>query len=87
MTARRDPRCAHHPHGSVTKLLLLIAAAVAIYVVLMGVARKRRRAAEPPPSEPMVPCAYCGLNLPRSEALGAAGCFFCSEEHRRLGSK
>jgi uncharacterized protein len=34
----------------------------------------------------MVACSHCGLNLPRSEALEQSGQFFCSEEHRRIGS-
>ncbi|HEY7673889.1 MAG TPA: PP0621 family protein [Burkholderiales bacterium] len=69
-----------------SKLLLLIAAAVAIYVVLSGIARKRARHDQSAQVESMVPCARCGLNLPRSEAFEASGRFFCSEEHRRLGS-
>ena len=70
-----------------SKLLFLVIAIIAVYFVLSGFARKRRkRSAQPPPGETMVPCAHCGVNLPRSEALEAAGRFFCSEEHRRLGA-
>jgi uncharacterized protein len=36
-------------------------------------------------SEPMTRCAHCGLNVPRSEAIGDAGRWYCSEAHRRLG--
>jgi len=36
-------------------------------------------------SEPMTRCAHCGLNVPRSEAIGDAGRWYCSESHRRLG--
>jgi len=68
-----------------SKFLLLILAIIVIYFVVKGLARKRRERAGPPPSEPMVPCAHCGVNLPRSEAIEATGRFFCSEEHRRLG--
>lgn len=35
-------------------------------------------------SEPMIRCAKCGLNLPRSEAVAEADRFYCSESHRRL---
>jgi len=74
-------------HYSVSKLLLLIVAVFVVYFVVKGVTRKRReRAAPPSPGETMVPCARCGVNLPRSEALEAPGGFFCSEEHRRLGA-
>lgn len=37
--------------------------------------------------EQMVPCAHCGLHVPESEGLRGPGGFFCSEEHRRLGSR
>jgi len=73
-------------HSSVSKLVLLVIATVVVYFVLTGLARKRRQRSAPPPAEAMVPCAHCGVNIPRSEALGAAGRFFCSEEHRRLGA-
>ena len=71
------------------KLLLLILAAVVVYMILSSAARKRaakKRPAAVTPAEAMVPCAHCGVNLPRSEALEAGGRFFCSEEHRRLAS-
>ena len=73
-------------HCSVSKLLLLVIAIVVAYFVLTGLARKRRQRTAPPPVEPMVPCAHCGVNVPRSEALGGDGRFFCSEEHRRVGA-
>ncbi len=69
-----------------SKLLLLVIAIVVAYFVLTSFARKRGQRPAPPPVEPMVPCAHCGVNVPRSEALGAGGRFFCSEEHRRLGA-
>jgi uncharacterized protein len=70
----------------VSKLLLLVVAIVVVYFVLTGLARKRGQRSAPPPVEPMVPCAHCGINVPRSEALEAAGRFFCSEQHRQLGA-
>jgi uncharacterized protein len=70
----------------VSKLLLLVVAAAVIYFLVSGYARKRSRPSAPPPGESMVPCAHCGVNVPRSEALEGAGRFFCSEEHRQAGS-
>jgi len=70
----------------VSKLLLLVIAAAVIYFLVTGYARKRAKSSAPRPSETMVACAHCGVNLPRSEALEASGRFFCSEEHRRVGS-
>ena len=52
-----------------SKLILLVVAAVVIYVVWTGVVGKRRRHRQSSGVESMVPCARCGLNLPRSEAL------------------
>jgi uncharacterized protein len=34
--------------------------------------------------EAMVRCDYCGLNVPKSEALDADGRWYCSDAHRRL---
>jgi uncharacterized protein len=35
----------------------------------------------------MVECAHCGLHLPRSEAIEAAGQSYCSAEHRALAQR
>jgi uncharacterized protein len=83
MTPRREPRCGHF---SVSKLLLLVVAIVVVYFVLTGLARKRRQRSAPPPVEPMVACAHCAVNVPRSEALEATGRVFCWGENRRLGA-
>jgi uncharacterized protein len=71
-------------HTTVSKLLFLILAAVAVYLVFAGASRRRERHAELRP-ETMVPCAYCGIHLPRSEALEVDGRYFCGQEHRDLG--
>jgi uncharacterized protein len=71
----------------VSKLLLLVIAAAVVYFLVSGYTRKRSRAdASVAAGESMVPCAHCGVNVPRSEALESAGRFFCSEEHRRAAS-
>jgi uncharacterized protein len=70
----------------VSKLILLVIAVAVIYFLWRGLARKRDRPPVAPPGEAMVPCAHCGVNVPRSEALEGAGRLFCSEEHRRVGS-
>lgn len=69
-----------------SKLLLLVIAVAVIYFLVTGFARKRSRPSSTPPTEAMVPCAHCGINIPRSEALESGGRLFCSEEHRRVGS-
>jgi uncharacterized protein len=71
----------------VSKLLLLIVAAAVVYFLVSGYARKRARSSSSGAAvESIVPCAQCGINVPRSEALESAGRFFCSEEHRRAAS-
>jgi uncharacterized protein len=70
----------------VSKLLLLIIAAAVVYFLVSGYSRKRDRSGSAAPAgESMVPCAHCGVNVPRSEAVEGAGRFFCCEEHRRIG--
>jgi len=70
----------------VSKLLLLLVAIVVVYFVLTGLGAQAPAALRAAPVEPMVACAHCGINVPRSEALEAAGRFFCSDQHRRLGA-
>jgi uncharacterized protein len=76
-------------------LVLLLVLVVAISAMLLG----RRRAKPPapgkapPPSakppaavQPMLACAHCGLNLPRSEAVfDVGGKAYCGAEHRLRG--
>ena len=40
----------------------------------------------PPEIEQVLPCAQCGLLVPASEGVEAGGHFFCSQEHKKLGS-
>jgi uncharacterized protein len=35
----------------------------------------------------LVPCAHCGLLLPRGEARTVDGAQYCSEQHARLGPR
>ena len=37
-------------------------------------------------TQEMVPCARCGLMLPKSEAVVQGSKTFCGEEHRRQGA-
>jgi uncharacterized protein len=71
----------------VAKFFWLALVVLAVYLLL----RKRPRAADQsdrpaPGAEPMVRCAHCGLNVPRSESLALGERYYCSEEHRHLGS-
>jgi len=48
---------------------------------------RRDAGATTPPAaagEPMIRCRYCGLNVPRSEAVADGERWYCGEAHRRL---
>lgn len=71
-----------------TKYLLLIA----LIVIVVWMWRKARvprsgeqRPTAPRDEEPMVKCAYCGVNQPVSESILAGGRYYCCADHRRDG--
>ncbi|PJO37535.1 hypothetical protein CTI10_015930 [Delftia acidovorans] len=77
-------------------VLIVIIIAVGVWRILRRAeAHERRQAAAPrnPANAPlaapqdMVECAHCGLHLPRSEAIEAAGRSYCSAEHRTLAQR
>ncbi len=35
--------------------------------------------------EPMRECAYCGVNIPDTEAIADGSHFYCCDSHRRAG--
>lgn len=71
-------------------LVLVLLGLVAYLAFFKGLRRFRgpERPADPEqhPAEDMVICAHCGVHLPQSDSLRLGNRFFCSEEHRRLGS-
>ncbi|HEY8856329.1 MAG TPA: PP0621 family protein [Rugosibacter sp.] len=76
------------------KLLLLITFIVFVYLRFIRKNRQPPGVQPPhtPASEGMVPCAYCGVYLPQSEAIAndrASGTceFYCCTAHRQLGVK
>lgn len=44
--------------------------------------RTTERPTRPASSRDMVKCAYCGIHIPRDEALEREGKYYCSTEHR-----
>jgi len=68
-----------------SRLLFLIAIAVAIYWLVRSFGKAASGQDKPVAkdvTEDMVRCAQCGVHLPKSESILAAGQFFCSAAHR-----
>jgi uncharacterized protein len=70
------------------KFLIVVVAVVALVWLLLGRSARKggptrgaHRSANHG-AEDMVACAFCGVHLPRSEALAARGLHYCSAAHR-----
>jgi uncharacterized protein len=69
----------------VAKLILVVLGLLLVYWIVRGYRRRvDRKSAPAPRSEDMVPCAHCGVHLPRGESVAQSGAFYCSAEHERL---
>ena len=67
------------------KIVVFLIAVVVLLWLLRGATTRRRSnpgAARPPAPQPMIACAYCGVHLPRDEALPGRGGVFCGDAHR-----
>ena len=66
------------------KILLFLLAVVVLLWLLRGAALRRgpRGAPRPKTPQPMIACAFCGVHLPRDEALPGRGGAFCGDAHR-----
>lgn len=73
--------------GELFRLLIIFAALwLVVQVVRRALHPDRSRVphtAEPNPQR-MLPCAYCGVHVPESEAIKRADKIYCSNEHRKL---
>ena len=70
------------------KIILVVLGLLFVYWILKSYRRRVDRAGEgapPADTENMVPCARCGVHLPRSESVTTQGRFYCSPEHQRAG--
>lgn len=67
-------------------VLIVIAVAILLWLIFGGRKRTARRAASRKTGaaapQPMIACAYCGVHLPRDEAVLDHGAAFCGSEHR-----
>jgi uncharacterized protein len=69
-------------------LVLVLLVVLAVWLVRRALRRGRQGAEVQQKSSleaELVPCARCGVNLPRAEAREAQGLLYCGEEHARLG--
>ena len=71
------------------KIVLFLIAVFVLLWLLRGATGRRPGVAARPPSQPqpMIACAYCGVHLPRDEALPGRGGVFCGEAHRAAFEK
>ena len=63
-------------------VIFLIAVVVLLWLLRGTTTRRRSHRASPPSPQPMIACAYCGVHLPRDEALPGRGGVFCGDAHR-----
>ena len=69
-------------------LLFLVVVFVLLWLLRGATSRRRGGAARPPPApQEMIACAYCGVHLPRDEALPGRGGVFCGDAHRAAFEK
>jgi uncharacterized protein len=77
----------------VGRIILIVLIVLAVIFLVRGFGRARARGDGDKDRERelldqrMVQCAHCGVYVPESGAVAAAGLHFCSDEHRRLSGK
>ena len=66
------------------KVVLFLLAVVVLLWLLRGAVMRRgpRGGAAKETPRPMIACAFCGVHLPRDEALPGRGGAFCGDAHR-----
>lgn len=71
------------------KFILFLIAVFVLFWLLRGALGRRSGGAAPAARavQPIIACAYCGLHLPRDEALPGRGGVFCGEAHRSAFEK
>ncbi len=72
------------------RYLFLGLAILAVFLItrhLLQAHRLKRETRHAMKSVDSVQCAYCGLHLPRNEAVHHGDDFFCTPEHRQLSTQ
>jgi uncharacterized protein len=91
----RPPAALHPGAGDNPRMgrliLLLLVVVLLAWLLRRALAGRGRGAADSDAGAtsgvPLVRCAHCGVNLPKTEARSAGGRHYCSEEHWRLGPR
>jgi uncharacterized protein len=68
-------------------ILILLVVVLVAWLLRRALAGRGAADAGAQSGVPLVRCAHCGVNLPKSEARSAGGRHYCSEEHWRLGPR
>ena len=70
-------------------LLFLVAVFVLLWLLRGATSRRGPPPGMSPPKAPqqMIACAFCGVHLPRDEALPGRGGVFCGDAHRTAFEK
>jgi uncharacterized protein len=63
-------------------LFIIIAIWLVVMILRHFLQQGQRRREQLPPTTDTVKCAYCGLHLPKNDAVHAGGEWYCSEKHR-----
>ena len=78
--------------GSILKIIVLLFAVWLLSLIVRSSLRRMQRDAEgrssprrkqEPVTQQMVPCARCGVHVPRAQAVVRNGKEYCSPEHAR----
>jgi len=70
--------------GTFLRLAILL---FGLWLVLRIVKRyladhRKTPSSNPPPAADMLRCDYCGIFVPRSEAVGVGNKYYCNAQHR-----
>jgi uncharacterized protein len=71
-------------------LILLLVIGFAAWAILRALKRRlndRDSTGEKPRVEQMQACSRCGVHVPASQAIHDGEHVYCTEEHRKLGSR
>jgi uncharacterized protein len=64
-----------------SRLLFIVAIIAIVYQLTRSFRAGRVTKHEHGPEEDMVRCTYCGVHLPKNEALMVDGHYYCNETH------